>query len=641
MKKSLQLLLLGVFCFIFPAISNAQSCTPAAATKTNSTKVYVHYMPWFFAPQNPGTGVTSYATNVNASGSWGSHWTNVNSNTANPNTFTTVTDYTGASVQTRNICAHYHPLIGPYDETDTSVLEYHLLLMKLSGIDGVMIDWYGVGGNGASDAGANLLNSNALISKTGTYGLKFGLVMEDAAWKGMTAADSNGSYAVNNYFNSTQYIKLGDMRGSTATNASAPLVCVFGPQQFKMNGQWNTILKGNTKAFLPLYGQASQIGKDAGGTFVWPFPQAGQSGTPPAWYANTSNYYTGNAVTLHKDTTENNVMLGDNVILGTAYQGFNDFYGSGGADQDGIIPRNYGANGNTLTAMLSLYTQNGPVLDAIQLVTWNDFSEGTIIEPTVEFGFQSLDTIQKFTGVPFTENNLKEVYKLFTLRKKYVGNASIQSALNIASCHFIQLDTLQAEAVIDCIASTGSAGSCSATLPLNLLSFTGQSSNGKIQLQWQTANELNTDHFEVDKSTNGVNFSFLTNVNAVGSGNNSYTNVDAQPNIGNNYYRLKIIDDNGNFIYSNIVIVKIGSKGSIPFIVYPNPTSNQLVVQYDNAAGDAILNIYNTQGQKVLTTSMNGSTKTTIDVSNLAAGNYIIEYNSDITILRDKFVKVN
>src|ERR1700741_4459646 len=139
--------------------------------KTNPTKVYIHYMPWFTAPRNPGTGVTSYPTGVTASGSWGYHWCNDGSG-ANPNTLTTITDYTGTPVQTRNVDAHYHPLIGPYDGSDPDVLEYHLLLMKLSGIDGVMIDWYGQGGQGAPDAAPLLINSNALISATGGVGLK-------------------------------------------------------------------------------------------------------------------------------------------------------------------------------------------------------------------------------------------------------------------------------------------------------------------------------------------------------------------------------------------------------------------------------------------------------------------------------------
>ncbi len=152
-------------------------------------------------------------------------------------------------------------------------------------------------------------------------------------------------------------------------------------------------------------------------------------------------------------------------MLGTAYQGFFDFYLNNAAntnnDQDGVIPRNY--NGNTLSATLSLYNQNKSVLDAIQIATWNDFSEGTIIEPTVEFGFASLDTIQKFTGVSYTEADLKQVYRLFTLRKQYAGNSAIQSALNEVFTDFVQLNIADAKALMDCIVSTG--GTNCASIP--------------------------------------------------------------------------------------------------------------------------------------------------------------------------------
>jgi len=44
----------------------------------------------------------------------------------------------------RQIASWYYPLIGPYDSSDPAVLEYHVLLMKLAGVDGVIVDWYGI-----------------------------------------------------------------------------------------------------------------------------------------------------------------------------------------------------------------------------------------------------------------------------------------------------------------------------------------------------------------------------------------------------------------------------------------------------------------------------------------------------------------
>jgi hypothetical protein len=61
--------------------------------------------------------------------------------------------------------------IGPYDSTDPNVLEYHMLLMKLSGIDGIIVDWYGQKGTNG-DINSLLSSSNALIDKVDDFGLK-------------------------------------------------------------------------------------------------------------------------------------------------------------------------------------------------------------------------------------------------------------------------------------------------------------------------------------------------------------------------------------------------------------------------------------------------------------------------------------
>src|SRR5579859_1780268 len=80
--------------------------------------VLAHYMPWYVAPPY--------------SGNWGWHWT---MNHFNPTTY--------ASSGERQIASWYYPAIGPYDSADPAVLEYHVALMKLAGLDGVIVDWYG------------------------------------------------------------------------------------------------------------------------------------------------------------------------------------------------------------------------------------------------------------------------------------------------------------------------------------------------------------------------------------------------------------------------------------------------------------------------------------------------------------------
>ena len=116
---------------------------PKQVAKTNATKVYMHVMPWFQSKAH--------------SGYWGSHWRMNNKNPENilPN-------------GQREIASHYYPLIGPYDSGDPDLVDYHVLLMKYAGVDGVLIDWYG--SHAVLDYGSNLKNTNAIvegIKKTG------------------------------------------------------------------------------------------------------------------------------------------------------------------------------------------------------------------------------------------------------------------------------------------------------------------------------------------------------------------------------------------------------------------------------------------------------------------------------------------
>ena len=115
----------------------------------------MHYMPWFDTPD--------YHTG------WGWHWT---MNNQDPNVI--VDSLTGR----RQIASFFYPLIGAYASIDPDVIEYHLLLMKYSGVDGVIIDWYGVQGTNG-DINRLLDNSNALIDRTDEVGLSFTVMMED------------------------------------------------------------------------------------------------------------------------------------------------------------------------------------------------------------------------------------------------------------------------------------------------------------------------------------------------------------------------------------------------------------------------------------------------------------------------------
>jgi glycosyl hydrolase family 99 len=372
----------------------------------DSPKIYMHYMPWFQTPSSlGGTGGSS----------WGLHW---KMDTQNPN----IVDASGK----RQIAAHYYPKIGPYDSTDSDVIEYHSLLMKYSGVDGALVDWYGEQGSNG-DVGSLLTASNAFVNKTSNFGLGFGVVAEDNFWTtngnpDIGKAEHNVGYLRDHYFNQSNYIRAGA--------SSNPLMMVFGPNKFQTASQWTQIFgdTGTNPEFLPLEYQMGEAGANADGEFAWPYQSPGTTDH----LTQVRNFYTSRAPGL---TT----------AAGVAYPGFNDFYAQGqvGGHTLFYIPEN---NGQTLASMLSLYntyklkSDTTVNLDMLQLATFNDFGEGTMFEPTVETGFNYLHQLQTFTGAkdPVThraldESDLQMIYELYLARKKYSGNVARQALLGQVS----------------------------------------------------------------------------------------------------------------------------------------------------------------------------------------------------------------
>ena len=120
------------------------------------------------------------------------------------------------------------------------------------------------------------------------------------------------------------------------------------------------------------------------------------------------------------------------------------------------------------------------------------------------------------------------------------------------------------------------------TMPIHLTSFVGFENDQTVLLNWTTDSEVNNAYFEVQRSSNGVIWETITELTAAGNSNRpvSYTVEDYEPSAGMNYYRLKQVDFNGTFSFSNIAIV-INSKNSeaTNFMVYPNPVSDQLTIR--------------------------------------------------------------
>lgn len=172
-----------------------------------------------------------------------------------------------------------------------------------------------------------------------------------------------------------------------------------------------------------------------------------------------------------------------------------------------------------------------------------------------------------------------------------------------------------------------------APLPVELVSFTGYNDKDKNVLNWETASERNSDRFEVEKSTNGTEgWSYIGQQKAVGGTvQTSYTFYDNQPVVGNNYYRLKIIDDDGTFTYSNTINIPLSEAMVNSFVkIFPNPTSGKVTVQLQSTKEIATeLKITNLLGQTISVSSTQltkGLNQLIVDLNGQPAGTYLISF---------------
>jgi len=371
-----------------------------------------HYMPWYQAPPT--------------SGSWGYHWT--------MNYFKPTHQDDGTWT---NLASHFTPLTGPYDSSDPKILEYQVLLMKLSGIDGVIVDWYGTENfwdyailNGAT---------GKLFTAIKNAGLKFAICYEDQTVKHMidnhhiekdedqAQLEKVMAYMQENWFADEAYLK----------QEGRPVLFTFGPQYFKSGDPW-------VKAFETLDQKPVFVTLDnamvPGSSAAYPWP--------PMWASKSgvlSHDVLKNYLTDFYDKAEDWPYK-----TGGAFPGFNDIY------KEAKVSEGYGyldaLDGKTLR--FTLQTALDQPLDAIQLITWNDYGEGTNIEPTVEYEYQYLEIVQEARKVtdpafPFTPQDLRLPLKLYQLRAANVTNLDLNAELDQAYQAIVAGEMQKAAQILD------------------------------------------------------------------------------------------------------------------------------------------------------------------------------------------------
>jgi hypothetical protein len=298
--------------------------------------------------------------------------------------------------------------------------------MKLAGIDGVIVDWYGM--DNFNDYAINNARTLDLFNYTRKAGLAFSLCYEDStiqteikggfitAGGAIAHAQQTMLYAQSNFFDDPSFLRLG----------TSPVLLNFGPQYFHTSSAWasnfSVLDPTNQPAFFTEDKRVAPVGA---GAFDW----------PPMWLSRTNvrsptePVLSDSAVTSYLDGFDFKANEWP-AFISSAFPRFHDIYGQAGVEPS--FGRLDDQSGVTFHETLTRAMTNNSAF--VQVVTWNDYGEGTIVEPTVQYGYRDLGVIQDFrrqyldASFPFQTNALLLPLRLYNLRKQYGSTNSVLTA---------------------------------------------------------------------------------------------------------------------------------------------------------------------------------------------------------------------
>jgi hypothetical protein len=281
------------------------------------------------------------------------------------------------------------------------------------------------------------------------------------------------------------------------------------------------------------------------------------------------------------------------------------------------------ANGN------KLYTTNNNS-DSIKLVSADGCDSIVKLNLTVLFKpskptiFTSLANLQiPATGVPFSCNAVSGAFNYWWSYSgtgaMIVGNNSqfvfVDFAAN-ATNGFMKVDAITSQG---CVSSDSVM--VNVLLPIILNNFTVNKLIDAVRLNWQSKIEINAKEYQIEKSTNARDFNQLSII-AARCKSSDYVFTDNTFVSRVNYYRLKLVDNDGKFGYSEVKQI-VSDKSQYTFIMYPNPAKSVVSLQVDKLIGSGKLLIVDYLGKVVKEQPLSMGTNT-VDIANLSKGMYFV-----------------
>jgi hypothetical protein len=165
-------------------------------------------------------------------------------------------------------------------------------------------------------------------------------------------------------------------------------------------------------------------------------------------------------------------------------------------------------------------------------------------------------------------------------------------------------------------------------LPVELISFSGTTSaGGMAELEWATATETENDYFEVQRSHDGLTFRVIGRVAGAGDSRTvrRYSFRDGLVAAGPTYYRLRQVDFDGSFAFSEVISVDPGSVEGGGLRVFPNPTDGAIDLVLAAATNERTVRLYDPMSRQLREWTVGSDqTQLRIDISDLANGSYFL-----------------
>lgn len=280
----------------------------------------------------------------------------------------------------------------------------------------------------------------------------------------------------------------------------------------------------------------------------------------------------------------------------------------------------YGVNG----ALDSSFGVNGKVITAIDTITALATNitletDGNLIVSGYTFGANSKD----FVAAKYFSNGKLDS----TFGNEGFVTTDFTGFQDESYTSAIQLDgkiILAGQAGTNTKYSIALARYTNNILPLKLLDIIAKKDGKTNLLRWTTAEEINLDRFEIQRSQDGRAFSAIGKINP---GLTKYNFIDVKPFTGTNYYRLKMIDKDGRFEYSPVRIVI--NNGTFYISLYPLPAKDRLNIQIQSSKIEkAEISITDISGKTLITkpvSLMTGTNNSVINIQSLRKGVYLLK----------------